>query len=555
MDQVRITLPSGRTREVEASTRIAQILVDEAEARGTDHNPLVAAEVNNAVVDLSQRVTTNAHISPVFLDSEAGVRCYRRALCFLLAMASKQLFAERRLVIGHSLGDGYFYYYANFDSPPEEELSQLTERMQALVDENIPITRRELSYADALAHFQAQGMEDTAILLQHQNDAHVGLHQCGGFCDLAHGPLVPSTSIVRHFALSRLDPGFVLRFPNRSTPTTVGEYAHSPMLFSIYQEYKSWGQILGVTSAGRLNDVVSGKSVASFVAVSEALQEKKITRIADQIAERSEAVKVVLIAGPSSSGKTTFTKRLAIQLTVLGLDPIQISLDDYFVDRERTPRDADGNYDFESVRALDIELINDHLNTLFVGEEVELPSFDFKVGRRVASGRSLTLGKRGILLMEGIHGLNDELTPRIDATRKYKVYVSALTQLNLDDHNRIPTTDNRLIRRMVRDSQFRGHSALDTLRMWPSVRRGESRNIFPYQETADSAFNSALDYELGVLKKHAEPLLQHVKPYHDVYNEAVRLRTFLANFTNIPDKIVPDFSILREFIGDSGFHY
>jgi uridine kinase len=263
----------------------------------------------------------------------------------------------------------------------------------------------------------------------------------------------------------------------------------------------------------------------------------------------------VLIAGPSSSGKTTFTKRLAIQLTVHGLEPILISVDDYFVNRDLTPRDEEGKLDFESIHALDIDLINDHLLGLFDGKEVEIPDFDFKSGSRRERGKPLKLPPRGILLMEGIHCLNDQLTPRIPAEKKHKIYISALTQLNLDDHNRISTTDNRLIRRMVRDYQFRGHSALDTLSMWPSVRRGERRNIFPFQDTADSAFNSALDYELGILKKHAEPLLMQVKPMHEVYNEAVRLLSFLSNFTNIPDKLVPSYSILREFIGDSGFRY
>jgi uridine kinase len=555
MDEVRITLPSGKSRVVSSSARISELLDSEPEISGTQENPLVAVNVNNEVLDLTRRVLTNAQISPVYLASDAGVRCYRRALCFLLAMASKELFPQRRLIIGHSIGDAYFYYYHGMDQVSAQDIDSLIERMRELVRRDLPVSRGVISYADALELFGSQQMEDTAILLQHHNNSQVAVHTCGGFLDLSHGPVVPRTGILRHFDISRLDPGFVLRFPSRAKPTTIHPYHHSELLFTIYQEYKSWGQILGVTSAGRLNDVITSDRVGQFISVSEALQEKKITQIADRIADRSDDVKVVLIAGPSSSGKTTFTKRLAIQLTVLGMQPVQISLDDYFLDREHTPRDDEGTFDFESIHALDIDLINDHLNAVFDYQEVELPAFDFKTGTRVASGRHLRLNERGILLMEGIHGLNDELTPRIDHKRKYKVYVSALTQLNLDDHNRIPTTDNRLLRRLVRDYQFRGHSALDTLGMWPSVRRGEARNIFPYQETADAAFNSALDYELGVLKKHVEPLLQHVKPYHNVYNEAVRMRRFLSNFINIPDKLVPDFSILREFIGDSGFHY
>ncbi|MFW5796245.1 MAG: nucleoside kinase, partial [Alkalispirochaeta sp.] len=297
------------------------------------------------------------------------------------------------------------------------------------------------------------------------------------------------------------------------------------------------------------------REIKGFIRVNEALQEKKIARIADQIDSSGEAEKVVLIAGPSSSGKTTFTKKLAIHLQAIGLSPIMISLDDYFVPRERTPLDENGKYDFERLEAIDIALLNDHLLRLFNGEEMEIPSFNFKTGQPEYRGNRIVLPERGVLLMEGIHGLNDALTPRIDPARKFKVYVSALTQLNLDDHNRISTTDNRLIRRIVRDHQFRGHSAVATLEMWPSVRRGENANIFPFQDSADAAFNTALDYELGVLRNYAEPLLRQVKPWDAVYHEAVRLQTFLRNFSTIPEKHVPSESILREFIGDSGFHY
>jgi uridine kinase len=423
------------------------------------------------------------------------------------------------------------------------------------VSEDIPIERQLISYTDALAYFTESGMSETASLLDHRNESRVAIHRCGSFIDLSHGPLVPSTRVLQHFALKELQPGFVLQFPSRRTPTEIREYQHSPILFSIYQEYKEWGSILGITSVGRLNQKVVDGSVSDFIRINEALQEKKIADIAGRVAADRQRLGVVLIAGPSSSGKTTFTKRLAIQLSAQGLTPHLISVDDYFVSREQTPRDENGEYDFESIGAIDVALLNEHLVQIFSGEAVQLPRFDFRTGTRSFSGEVIHLGERGVLLMEGIHCLNDELTPRIESERKFKIYISALTQLNLDDHNRISTTDNRLVRRMVRDYQFRGHSALDTLSMWASVRRGERRNIFPFQDTADAAFNSALDYELGVLKKHAEPLLHRVKPFHDVYDEAMRMLTFLGNFTNIPDKLVPDYSIVREFIGDSGFHY
>lgn len=551
MHHVRVTT-NGATREVPADTPLADLLA----GHDTDtDNPLVAAIVNNEVLDLARRVRINAVVEPVHLASDAGVRCYRRALCFLLAMAVYRAMPDRRLIIGHSLGDGYYHYFADDEDVDDDDLARIEGEMRSLVEQRLPIERRLIGYADAVNHFESCGLTETEALLDHRNESRVTVHRCGDFVDLSHGPLVPNTGILRHFALTSLSPGFVLRFPSRHRPTVIHDYEHSPQLFSIYQEYKQWGKILGVTSVGRLNRKVADGSVAEFIRVNEALQEKKIADIAETIAERRDHVRVVLIAGPSSSGKTTFTKRLAIQLSAQGLKPHLVSVDDYFVSREETPRDEEGNYDFESVRAIDIPLLNDHLLRIFAGEEVELPRFDFRTGSRTESGTTIHVDERGILLMEGIHCLNDELTERVDRSTKFKIYISALTQLNLDDHNRISTTDNRLVRRMVRDFQFRGHSAHDTLHMWPSVRRGERRNIFPFQDTADAAFNSALDYELGVLKKHAEPLLRRIKPSDDVYDEALRMLSFLDNFTNIPDKLVPDYSIVREFIGDSGFHY
>jgi uridine kinase len=551
MQAVQAKLPD-KTVEVSSDTRLASLCSD----YDTDpDNPVVAAVVNNEVLDLSRRVRINADVEPVFLASDPGVRCYRQSLCFLLALAVQRISPDHRLIIGHSLGDGYFHYFKDEDGVDQATLDRLSHEMRDLVDADVPIERRLISYRDAHTYFTERGMAETASLLEHRNESRVAVHACGDFLDISHGPLVPSTGVLSHFALTALDPGFVLRFPPRRHPNTLRNYTHSKVLFSIYQEYKEWASILGITSVGRLNQKTVDGSVSEFIRVNEALQEKKIADIAATIADRKESVRVVLIAGPSSSGKTTFTKRLAIQLSAQGLRPHLMSVDDYFVSREDTPRDEDGNYDFENIHAIDIPLLNEHLLDIFAGNEVRLPKFDFRSGTRDFTGETIRMGERGILLMEGIHCLNDELTPRIERDRKFKVYISALTQLNVDDHNRISTTDNRLIRRMVRDYQFRGHSALDTLTMWPSVRRGERKNIFPFQDSADVAFNSALDYELGVLKKHAEPLLHRVKPFHEAYDEAVRMQSFLSNFTNIPDKLVPDYSIVREFIGDSGFHY
>lgn len=551
MNTVHITVNDTPT-DVPAEARLGELC---SELDTNPDDPVVAAVVNNEVLDLSRRVRINAEVEPVHLSSDPGVRCYRQSLCFLLALAVQRVRPDRRLIIGHSLGDSYYHYFDDDRPVDQAALEAIEAEMRRLVNEDIPIERQLISYGDALESFTSRGMTETAALLDHRNESRVAVHRCGDFLDLSHGPLVPRTGILRSFALKALEPGFVLRFPPRRTPNALRPYRHSTVLYSIYQEYKEWATILGITSVGRLNQKVVDGSIQDFIRVNEALHEKKIADIAGMIAERRDSVRVVLIAGPSSSGKTTFTKRLAIQLSAQGLEPRLVSVDDYFVSREDTPLDEEGNYDFESVHAIDVPLLNEHLLEVFRGDEVQLPRFDFRSGSRSFTGEKIRLGDRGILLMEGIHCLNDELTPRIDPANKFKVYISALTQLNLDDHNRISTTDNRLVRRMVRDYQFRGHSALDTLTMWPSVRRGERKNIFPFQDSADIAFNSALDYELGVLKKHAEPLLRRVKPFHEAYNEAIRMLTFLDNFTNIPDKLVPDYSIVREFVGDSGFHY
>ncbi len=516
---------------------------------------VIASLVNNDLTSLSYPLEVTATILPVTLDSTEGVRVYRRSLCFVLAIATSSVLPDAQMVIGHSIGDGYYYYFRNRDTLLDNELEQISARMHQLVEAELPIERRVMGYDEALEHFHKHGMTDTATLLEHRNQAKVAVYQCGEYIDISHGPLAPSTSLLRWFELRRYYNGFLLRYPSEHRPDTIMPFEDNPLLFSIYQEYRRWGEVLEIGSAGRLNRRTINGDIKQFIWIAEALHSKKIDAIADQIAQQRDRLRLITIAGPSSSGKTTFAKKLAIQLRVYGLHPISISLDDYFVPREQTPRDETGQYDFESLGAIDVELLNRHLVALFEGRKVQLPEFNFKTGRRETRDRHLRLHENEILVLEGIHGLNDALLPRIPERSKYRIYVSALTQLNIDDHTRISTTDNRLIRRLVRDHQFRGHSALDTLRMWPNVRHGENRNIFPYQNSADIAFNSALDYELGVLKSHAVRILLAVKPSHEVYHEATRLLTFLENFIEIPEKHVPETSILREFIGDSGFKY
>jgi len=427
--------------------------------------------------------------------------------------------------------------------------------MLDIVEQGCPILRRVISYPEAVGYFQQNNQPDTVLLLKNRNDQKVPVFSCGEFMDLAHAPLVPNTKLLKVFDILAYPPGFLLRYPPWDQPDSLAPFQENPALFSIYREYKDWGKILNVRCVGHLNDLINNRNVRGFIQVAEALHDKKIAMIADKICEHRDEGKLILIAGPSSSGKTTFAKKLAVQLQVLGRNPFPISLDNYFLPRERTPLDEEGNYDFESLQAIDIEFMNENLLRLMRGEEAVLPRFNFHTGQRQMDSSAQRLPDRAIIILEGIHGLNDELTPLIPRDQKYKIYVSALTQLNLDDYNRISTTDNRLLRRIVRDSQFRGHSAFDTLSMWESVRRGENRYIFPFQNTADSAFNSALDYELSVLKVYAEPLLKSIKPAQEGFHEALQLLSFLNNFAPIPPSWVPEYSILREFTGESAFKY
>ncbi len=553
MQHVQVKTPSGHALEIPYGTRVSELL-DRDEFTNLPF-PAVAAFVNNEIVSCSFKVEVNAEIRPVTLESPEGARIYRRSLCFLLSIATDTVFPDRRLVIGHSLGDGYFYYFHQNEGVPEQDLDLLSEEMNRLVERDLPIVRRVLSYRDALELLEQTGRTAAMQLLEHRNEPKIPIYECEDFRDISHGPLVSRTSMLKLFELMKHDPGFLLRYPPIGDPYTVRPFKPQPVVFSIFREYRQWGNILGVGSAGQLNHLARTEQIERFIRVAEALHDKKIAAIADRISARRSDVKLVLIAGPSSSGKTTFTKKLAVQLRVVGFTPVVMSTDDYFLPRELTPRDEEGEFDFESIEAIDVVHLNENLITLFGMEETELPRFDFKTGQRREIGRKLRLGSRSIVLIEGIHSLNPTLTRRIPDKRKFQIYVSALTQLNIDDRNRVPTTDVRLIRRMVRDHQFRGYSALDTIRRWPSVRRGESANIFPYEGNADVAFNSALDYELPVLKAFAEPLLRTIKPHHEEYHEARRLAQLLENFILIPSKNIPADSILREFVGDSVFKY
>lgn len=548
-----------RRIDVDEGTMLGDIL---AECTSPDHaEQPIAALVNNEVRSLASRISINATIVPLTRRESAGQRVYRSSLCHILALAAHESLPEYRLLIGHSLGNGYYYSLerhtgeAVTETERLEAIDALRDRLREIVAEDRPIERAVVAWEEAKDWFAANGMQAAALLVARHNYSEVPVYRCGTFMEVSHGPLVVSTGVLSVWDIEPYGDGFLLVFPAALNPDTVDPGQRSATLYGTYREYKDWGRVLGVSSAGELNQLTESGDIAAFIRVNETLQRRKIAAIADQVDSTGAEQKVVLVAGPSSSGKTTFTKKLALQLTAMGYTPIVISLDDYFVPRERTPRGPDGNYDFERLEAIDVALLNDHLVELFAGGEIEVPRFNFKTGQPEFHGTMLRIPERGILLMEGIHGLNSNLTPRVPHDRTFRIYTSALTQLNLDDHTRIATTDNRLIRRMVRDHQYRGHTAEATLSMWQSVRRGEDSNIFPFQDSADATFNSALDYELGVLRAWAEPLLRRVKPISPHFAEAARLQAFLRNFSTIPDTRVPDDSILREFIGGSSFSY
>jgi uridine kinase len=559
MDEIVISVIKSPGGEIKAGAGIRCAVGTRAESLvehfALPREKLAAVKVNNEILPLSVRIEMNAVLEPVSLDSPDGVMIYRRSLSFLLALAGMELFPARSLRVGHSLGSSYYYTFANEKKFQEGEIEALKERMLALVKEDLPINFRYKAYAEALEIFEKNNQIDTSLLLNQRSESRIKINECKGFIDLYVEPLVARTGLLSSFDLMAYQDGFLLRFPSHGK-NGIAPFEDSPGLFAVYKEYKKWGRIIGVHAVGHLNQRVTSRNIRDYIRIAEAFQAKKMAEAAEKIYERRDSVRMVLIAGPSSSGKTTSAKRLSIELMVMGVQPIAIGLDDYYVGTDLTPKDEHGKPDYECLEALDVPLLNQQLLALFDGKEVELPSYDFKSGcRREGGGKKIHLERRSMLIVEGIHGLNDKLTPLIDQDKKFKLYVSALTQLNLDDHNRIPTSDNRLLRRMVRDYQFRGKDAAGTIQMWPNVQAGERKHIFPYQDRADVAFNSALDYELAVLKYIAEPLLRSVKPIQTEYAEAVRLLSFLENFAPIPPQYVPGTSILREFIGDSEFKY
>ena len=519
-------------------------------------NPILGALVNNKVKELSFVFVKNKKVEFIDYSHPDGLRLYVRSLFFILVAAVKEVFPEVKLKMMHGISRGYYCELAGLDRViTDSDVFAIKSEMQQLVDRNIPFEKVGLPTEEAAEICRKQNLRYKAKLFEQQGALFTYIYFMGDQANYFFGHQVPSTGYLKVFDLVLYYDGLLLRIPNPVKFSEVQPYSTHDKLFEIFQEHKDWAEILNVPNVANLNENSMNGLSGDIIKISEALHEKKIAEIANLIFEKRDRVKIVLIAGPSASGKTTFSKRLMVQLAVNGLKPTMISLDDYFVDRELTPKDEKGEYDFEAIEAIDIEYFNNQLIQLFAGELVELPKFNFTIGQKFPSGKRLQLQEGSILIVEGIHGMNPGLIPHISPENTFKIFLSALTQISIDDQNHISTTDNRLIRRMIRDSKYRNYTAQDTIRRWPSVRAGEDKNIFPYQENADIMFNSALIYELAVLKKYAEPLLKAVTESQPEFSESNRLLKFFSYFKAIDDQEIPPTSLIREFLGGSSFTY
>jgi uridine kinase len=517
------------------------------------HGP-VSARVNNKVEGMHYRVYNSKDVEFLDMNSASGSRAYTRTLFFVLCKAVQDIYPNTDVVIDIPVSNG-FYVDIRLGRPVvDEDVNILRRRMQEIIDSKMPIRRFTVPTEEAIALFQEKGDVEKVKLLRTSGSIYTTYYKIGEYVDYYYGTLLTNTSQLYLFGLEKYYDGMLLRIPSVSNPDELGEMTRQDKMFDIFKEHHRWQEILGIRTVGDFNQAIDAGHATDIINISEALQEKKLAKIAEEIASR-KGVKLVLLAGPSSSGKTTSCKRLSIQLAVNGLKPLQISLDDYFVDRDKTPKDENGEYDFESIYALNLDLLNEQFNALFRGEEVELPKYDFPSGKSVKSGKKLKLEPNNVLVVEGIHALNPELTAHVPEEQIFRVYASALTTILLDNHNYIPTTDNRLLRRIIRDYKYRGVSAQETIRRWPSVRSGENKWIFPFQENADAMLNTAMLYELSVLKMQAEPLLQQVPENCEEFAEVYRLLKFLKYFKGIPYNNLPPTSLLREFLGGSSFHY
>jgi len=518
--------------------------------------PILGAFVNNKLKELSYNIYKPKTVEFIDITHPEGVRMYVRSLSFVLQKAVNEVIPDRRLKIEHSVSKGFYCEVEGMNGSLNiDVIFAIGEKMREIIKADFSFDRYEILSTEAIELFEKNELTEKALLFKSRPQLYSSVYCLEGTIDYFYGYLVPSTGYLKVFDLVKYYDGMLLIIPKAENPNECSEIVIQDKLFEIFREYKNWGEILNVGYIGNINQIVKKKKASELIQISEALQEKKLAYIADNISQKEQHPKLILISGPSSSGKTTFAQRLAVQLKVAGLNPVTLSLDNYFVNRENTPLDKNGEYDFEALEAIDIDLLNNNLVSLFKGEEVQLPKFSFQTGQRGYNGNYLKIDEKTIIIAEGIHALNPQLTPRIADNDKYRIYVSALTTVSLDNHNRIPTTDTRLVRRIVRDFRYRGYSALDTIDRWQSVRKGEDKYIFPFQENADSMFNTAVHYEAGVLKRYVEPILHEVPSNTSAYREALRLLKFFSYVVPIPDEEIPPTSILREFLGGSSFKY
>lgn len=547
---VKVVLKNGETLTVEKGTTLQEVA---EKVQGQYPYPIMLAKTDNHFKELCTSIEQDLKgLEFIHLGEKDGMRVYQRSATFLLIAAAKRLLSTCHIVVNHHIAGGYFCEFSEESCCTLENIKAIDEMMHKMVDEDLPIKKEVVSVDEALEIFDQEDMLDKKKLFKYRRTSTVNIYSLDGVKNYFYGYMPTSTKVIRLFKLIPYAHGFVLQFPDEKNPNIIAPFVPQPKLSNIFRESEKWARILGVNTVGALNDIIADGKTDELIKISEALHEKKLAQIADQILERKN-VKLIMIAGPSSSGKTTTAKRLCIQLKVNGLKPHIISIDDYFVDREKTPKDEYGEYDFEALEAIDIELFNQHMNALIDGKEVEIPRFNFVKGQREYKGDKIRLAPDEVLVIEGIHGLNEKLSYAIPKENKFKIYVSCLTQLNVDEHNRIPTTDTRLIRRMIRDNQYRGIDPEKTLAIWASVRRGENKNIFPFQEEADVMLNTVLIYELSALKSMAEPLLFRISRTSPYYTEAKRILKFLEYFLVMDISKIPSNSLLREFVGGSSF--
>ena len=538
---------NGNVLNVDYGTKIIDVLKDEVLKSGA-----IAARFNNEIKSLNYVLKEDGNLSLIDISDKDGIRVYRKGLLFIIGKAIEELYPEANMVVNYQLSNSLLCEFDNLKIN-DEMIEQINKKVAEIVSRNLPIEKKSMTKEDAQLFYQEKKTTKGKLQLELNTKKRVSLYWCENYFNYFYGILPISTGELKIYEIIKYHRGFLVRYPSRKEINKLPEFQENKKLLATLDEYDVLHRVLDVPTVQKLNEVTRQGKIKDYILLDEALHEKKIANIADDIV-KNDKIKMILIAGPSSSGKTTFAQRLGIQLRLNGLKPVTISVDNYFVERPQNPKDENGNYNFECLEAIDVKLFNEHLLRLLNGEEVEIPTFDFEVGTKRYKGNKLKLADDEVLVIEGIHCLNDNLTPLIPKEQKYKIYISCLTVLNIDEHNRISTTDTRLIRRMVRDSQFRGYKAIHTLQMWDSVVAGEEKNIFPYQEEADSMFNSSLIYELAVLKDYAIPLLEEIDKTNPEYSEAKRLHRMLGYFESIPAEYLPSNSLLREFVGGSIFN-